>query len=64
MAKKVHGLRISHKAFYTAYKLEMRWLKNKIRKLKKHLKRLPNDNCAVKALAYAESGKLTKPKHR
>lgn len=34
------------------YKAEMRWLKNKAKKLRKHLKKYPNDTTAIRALKF------------
>ena len=38
----------------TAYKAQGRQLKNKLRKLKKHVKKLPNDTTAVRKLKTLE----------
>jgi len=35
------------------YRNELRWLKNKARKLKRHLKRHPTDQAAIRALKTA-----------
>lgn len=36
------------------YRAEGRWLKNKLRRLRSHLKRQPNDRQALKALEAAK----------
>jgi len=35
------------------YAIEMRWRKNKIKKLKRHIKSHEKDNCAISALKRA-----------
>ena len=44
-----HG-RLLRKPAHKRYNTEVRWLKNKIRDLKKHIKSHPNDKIAIKAL--------------
>ena len=38
------------------YRNEMRWVKNKIKKLKRHLKKHPNDRVAIKAKEANRNG--------
>ena len=40
----------TQKANYKAYEVEMRWKKNRVKRLKKHLEKFPNDKGAEKAL--------------
>jgi len=39
---------------HTRYNNEKRWIGNKIKKLKKHLKKYPKDKIAVKALSILQ----------
>jgi len=42
--------RMSRSPSHNLYNSQARWITNRIRRIKRHLKRQPNDKCAQKAL--------------
>ena len=58
------GLRTgqAYKNAYKQYKLENRWLKNKIKKLNRHIKKFPEDAQAQEALKRIEKGDTNRRK--
>ena len=63
MAGKKGRTGASYKNFYSAYAMSERWKINKLRRLKKLLKKYPNNKELAKAIARRENNEVG-PKHR